>query len=320
MSANKTEVDNYSTINDVEYLTVPSIFTGENIYSANVDITSDTLADLEETYQHSLSNHEVDQLVNQLTAIDYKKDPLDQEDSNPEHIQNHHNVQIRDELDTTADNLQSPTPLSSDSATDRENSSPSITQEYPSVQSPIESPTVTVENWSADEISPERSAAIEQIQELIQRLAPENTTYTYDIPHSEVLQNIRQITTIIMDPHVYDSQNGSHIVPNEYVTATEPTIRIGNNNLQMIHMEPTSFSSITNQYHDYQVFDSNVNSESSLITYEHNDVSNTPQLIMDENGEYIEIPAEAIILPYEYNSTASDLYQSNVLHEEYIYN
>ncbi|CAF1123576.1 unnamed protein product [Rotaria sp. Silwood1] len=304
MSTNKTEFDNYSTMNDVEYLTMSSTFTGENIYSANVDITNNTLTNLEETYQHSLSNHKVDELVNQLSAIDYKKDPLDQEDSNPEHIQNHHNAQIRDEQNITADNLQSPTPLSSDSVTDRENSSPSITQEYPSVQSPTELPTVTVENWSTDKTSPERSAAIEQIQELIQRLAPENTTYTYDIPHSEVLQSVRQIITIITNPHVYDSQNDSHILSNEYVTATEPT----------------PFSSITNQYHDYQVFDSNVNSESSLITYEHNDVSNTSQLIMDENGEYIEIPAEEIILLDEYNSTANDLYESNVLHEEYIYN
>ena len=69
---------------------------------------------------------------------------------------------------------------------------------------------------------------------------------------------------------------------------------------------PTHFSSITNHYYDSQVIDSNVHSQ-PLITYE-------------TNGEYIEMPAGEIILPDEYYPNTNDVYQSNVLHEEYIYN
>ncbi|CAF1234601.1 unnamed protein product [Rotaria sordida] len=341
MLANKTEVKNYSTTNNVEYLTSPSTCTVESFHSSDFNITSDPLTNWKETYQNSLSSYDVDELTNQLGVIDYSKCSLDRQDSNSEHIQHNNNAQIPYEQDTTMENLKSPISLSSDSVTNDENhssknSSLISTHEYSPVQSPINSPhivatveqqeslpqkaqSVIIENWSSYETSSERSVTVEQIQQLIQRVASESTAYTYDVPHTDVVGNFHHIITIIKDPHMYDAQNDSNIVSNGYVIDTEPTFSMGNDNVQMTHMEPTPFSSITNHYHDFQVIDSNVNSQ-PLITYEKNDESNTSQLIIDENGEYIEIPAEEIILPDECHSNTNDVYQSNVLHEEYIYN
>ncbi|CAF1396375.1 unnamed protein product [Rotaria sordida] len=324
MSESKIEVNNYSTTNNVEYLTSPSTVTDESLHLTNSDVTNDASSNGKETHQNLLSNDDVDELTDQLGALDYNKHSLDQQDIDSEHIQYDNYVEIHYEQDTTTENLKSPTSLTSDSVTNDENhsfenSSLIGTHEYPTdlvanveqqESLPKNSESVTLENWSSYATSSEESITVEQVQQFIQRLAAENTVYTYDIPH---------IVTIIKDPHVYDAQNDSNIVSNEYVIDADPIFNTENDNVQMIHIEPTHFSSITNHYYDSQVIDSNVNSQ-PLITYETNDELNTSQSIMNENGEYIEIPVGEIILPDEYYPNTNDGYQSNVLHEEYIYN
>ncbi|CAF4346452.1 unnamed protein product, partial [Rotaria sordida] len=180
-----------------------------SFHSSDFNITSDALTNWKETYENSLSSYDVDELTNQLGVIDYSKYSLDRQDSNSEHIQHNSNAQIPYEQDTTMENLKSPISLSSDSVTNDENhssknSSLISTHEYSPVQSPINSPhivatveqqeslpqkaqSVIIENWSSYETSSERSVTVEQIQQLIQRVASESTAYTYDVPHTDVV-------------------------------------------------------------------------------------------------------------------------------------
>ncbi|CAF3383402.1 unnamed protein product, partial [Rotaria sp. Silwood2] len=175
---------------------------------------------------------------------------------------------------------------------------------------PQNSPYETVENRFFYKLPSGESVTVEEIKQLLQKLTVENTVYAYDVAH---------IISIIKDPYVHDTHSDSNIASIEHFIGTEPIFNTENDHVQTTRMEPTHFSSIKNHYYDSQVIDSNVDSEPP-ITYKTNDELNASQLIMDENGEYIEMHAGQIILPDEYYPNISDIYESNVLHEEYIYN
>ncbi|CAF1432862.1 unnamed protein product [Rotaria sp. Silwood1] len=324
MSVSKTEVTDHSTTNNVEHTTLSSTFTDESIHSTDSDISNATSINGKETHQNSLSNNDVDELAGRLGALDYSKYPLDQQDSTSEHIQHDHPAQIPHEQDTTMEYLKSSTPPSSNSVINNENhsseNSPLIDiHEYPphlvaiveqQELAPQNSQYVTIGNWSSYETSSEESITVQQIKQLMQRLAAENTAYAYDVPH---------VTTIIKDPYVDDAHSNPNLASNEYVIDIDPIVSTGNDHLQMTHMEPTHFSSIKNHYYDSKVIDLNINSEPPII-YETNDELNASQLIVDENGEYIDIGAEEIIVSEKYYPNTNDVYQSNVLHEEYVHN
>ncbi|CAF4367863.1 unnamed protein product, partial [Rotaria sordida] len=87
MSESKIEVNNYSTTNNVEYLTSPSTVTDESLHLTNSDVTNDASSNGKETHQNLLSNDDVDELTDQLGALDYNKHSLDQQDIDSEHIQ-----------------------------------------------------------------------------------------------------------------------------------------------------------------------------------------------------------------------------------------
>ncbi|CAF3380980.1 unnamed protein product [Rotaria socialis] len=324
MSASKSEVKNHLTTNNVEHLTSPLIFTDESVHSTDSDITNDASINAKETHQNSLSNPEVDELADQLGALDCSKHLLDQQESNSKHIQHDNYAQIPHEQDTTMEHTKSHTLSSSDSATNNENpsseNSPLIgTHEYPphiitiveqQESLPQNSPYETIENRSFYKLPSGESVTVEGIKQLLQELTAENTVYAYDVPHT---------ITIIKDPYVHDTHSDSNIASNEHIMGTEPIFTVENDHVQTTPMEPTHFSPIKNHYYDFQVMDSNVDSEPP-ITYETNDELSESQLIMDENGEYIEMHAGQTIVSDEYYPNISDIYESNVLHEEYNYN
>ncbi|CAF2769349.1 unnamed protein product [Rotaria sp. Silwood2] len=101
MSTSKSEVKNHLTTNNVEHLTSPLIFTDESVHSTDSDITNDASINAKETHRNSLSNPELDELDDQLPALDYSKYLLDQQQSNSEHIQHDNYAQIPHEQDTT---------------------------------------------------------------------------------------------------------------------------------------------------------------------------------------------------------------------------
>jgi hypothetical protein len=164
---------------------------------------------------------------------------------------------------------------------------------------------IIIEKWLPYKPSPERRVVVERAPPMIQNSIQKNTVITYDAPQVDFVKNVRDLGIVRVDPNMYSVQYGSQLASSEYVLNTMTKFGLGNNYSQMVQMQTSPRSSISNH---------------QSITY---DDRSTYQLQNGDHSEYIEKYLEEIVLPdgrRKHHSSISGSNEQEVLRQGEIYN